>query len=317
MKICIIGPGFSQIPPVGWGAVEIVIWDTANILRELGHKVDIINTTDPQEILKTINQINPDFVHVHYDDYVFLYPYIQFPKAITTHYGYLERPEMYGGYSYKANGFANIRPNVFALSQGIKKVYQNLMRIPEDNLYVVPNGVTNDKFRFTDSPKFTDRSIYLAKVDYRKRQCLFQNIPSIYYAGNIVDERFNANENYLGEWSKEDLYNNLTDYANLILLSDGEAHALVCMEALAAGLGLVISEWATANLDLNKDFITVIPESKIIDLEYISSKIEENRKISLQKRNQIVEYSKQFSWKKQIQNYYIPAVKKVIQKFNG
>ena len=34
MKICIIGPGFSQIPPVGWGAVEIVIWDTANILKE-------------------------------------------------------------------------------------------------------------------------------------------------------------------------------------------------------------------------------------------------------------------------------------------
>jgi len=58
MRICIIGPGFSQIPPVGWGAVEIVIWDTANTLKELGHQVDIINTTDPQEILKTINQIN-------------------------------------------------------------------------------------------------------------------------------------------------------------------------------------------------------------------------------------------------------------------
>ncbi len=113
------------------------------------------------------------------------------------------------------------------------------------------------------------------------------------------------------------MYNNLTDYANLILLSDGEAHPLVCMEALSAGLGLVISEWATANLDLNKDFITVIPESKIIDLEYVSSKIEENRAISLQKRNEIVEYSKEFSWKKQIENYYIPAVKQVIQKSNG
>lgn len=317
MKICIIGPGFSQIPPVGWGAVEIVIWDTANTLKELGHQVDIINTTNPQEIIGTINQINPDFVHVHYDDYVFLYPYIQFPKAITTHYGYLERPEMYGAYSYKANGFANIKPNVFALSDGIKSIYQNQMRIPEQNLYTVPNGVINDNFRFTDTPEFPDRSIYLAKVDYRKRQCLFQSIPSIYYAGNIVDERFDVNKNYLGEWSKEDLYNNLTDYANLILLSDGEAHPLVCMEALSAGLGLVISEWATANLDLNKDFITVIPESKIIDLEYVSLKIEENRKISLQKRNEIVEYSKEFAWKRQIENYYIPAVKQVMQKSNG
>jgi hypothetical protein len=317
MKICIIGPGFSEIPPVGWGAVEIVIWDTANTLKDLGHQVEIINTTDPQKILKTINQINPDFVHIHYDDYVFLYPYIQFPKAITTHYGYLERPEMYGAYSYKANGFSNIKPNVFALSNGIKNIYQNQMRIPEKNLYIVPNGVINDNFRFTDTPKFSNRSIYLAKVDYRKRQSLFQSISSIYYAGNIVDEGFVVNQNYLGEWSKENLYDNLTDYANLILLSDGEAHPLVCMEALSAGLGLVISEWAVANLDSNKDFITVIPESKIIDLEYISLKIEENRTISLQKRNKIVEYSKKFAWKKQIENYYIPAVNQVIRNYNG
>lgn len=317
MNICIIGPGFSQIPPVGWGAVEIVIWDTANTLKELGHQVYIINTTNPQEIIGTINQLNPDFVHIHYDDYVFLYPYIQFPKAITTHYGYLERPEMYGAYSYKANGFVNIKPNVFALSEGIKNIYKNQMRIPDDNLYVVPNGVTNEKFRFTDSPKYFDRSIYLAKIDYRKRQTLFQNNSSIYYAGNIVDERFDSTKNYLGEWTKEDLYNNLTDYANLILLSDGEAHPLVCMEALSAGLGLVISEWATANLDLSKDFITVIPESKIINLDYVSKKIEENRSISIKKRKEIVDYAKNFNWKKQIEKYYIPSVQKVISKFNG
>lgn len=317
MKICIIGPGFSEIPPVGWGAVEIVIWDTSNALKELGHEVHIINTTNPQEIINSINNINPDFVHVHYDDYVFLYPYIQFPKAITTHYGYLERPEMYGAYSHKANGFANIKPNIFALSEGIIKIYNNRMRIPEDNLYLVPNGVSEDKFRVTYSPKYADKSIYLAKVDYRKRQCLFQSIPSIYYAGNIVDERFDTNKNYLGEWSKEDLYNNLTDYGNLILLSDGEAHPLVCMEALAAGLGLVISEWATANLDLTKDFITVIPESKITDLDYIKSKIEENRNISLKKRNDIVEYAKEFNWKKQIETYYIPSLKFIMEKYNG
>lgn len=317
MNICIIGPGFSQIPPIGWGAVEIVIWDTANALKELGHRVNIINTTNPQEIIGTINQINPDFVHIHYDDYVFLYPYIQFPKAITTHYGYLERPEMYGAYSYKANGFVNIKPNVFALSEGIKNIYKNQMRIPESNLYVVPNGVSNQKFRFSDEPKCPDRSIYLAKVDYRKRQTLFQSISSIYYAGNIVDERFDINKNYLGEWSKDELYENLTDYGNLILLSDGEAHPLVCMEALAAGLGLVISEWATANLDLKKDFITVIPESKITDIDYISSEIEKNRTISLKKRKEIVEYAKQFNWKEQIKNYYVPSVKNIIEKTNG
>jgi hypothetical protein len=42
-----------------------------------------------------------------------------------------------------------------------------------------------------------------------------------------------------------------------VLLSDGEAHSLVIMEALAAGLGVVVSEFATANLCLAKEFITV------------------------------------------------------------
>ena len=50
----------------------------------------------------------------------------------------------------------------------------------------------------------------------------------------------------------------------LVLLSDGEAHPLVCLEAFAAGLGVVISQWAAANLDLDKDFITVIPEDKLM-----------------------------------------------------
>ena len=97
--------------------------------------------------------------------------------------------------------------------------------------------------------------MYLAKVDYRKRQHLFQNIDSLWFAGNIVDERYDTKNNYLGEWSKDQLYKELTDYGNLVLLSDGEAHSLVIMEAFAAGLGVVISEYARANLDLDKKFI--------------------------------------------------------------
>ena len=39
------------------------------------------------------------------------------------------------------------------------------------------------------------------------------------FVGNYDDSRFDKNHpNYLGEWSKEHLYEHLTDYANLILL---------------------------------------------------------------------------------------------------
>ena len=120
--------------------------------------------------------------------------------------------------------------------------------------------------------------------------------------------------NYLGEWSKEYLYENLTKFSNLVLLSDGEAHPLVCLEALSAGLGLVISEFATANLDLTKPYIDVIPESRINDIEYINNVITENRVKSRNHRDDIKKYSEEFDWHKLIMNNYIPLVKKLINR---
>jgi glycosyltransferase involved in cell wall biosynthesis len=312
MKITLVGPGIMSIPPIGWGAVEILIWDTKNALEKLGHEVRIINTQNPKQIIDEINCFRPDFVHIHYDEFIGVYPYIQYPKAITSHFGYLEQPQMFNGYVNVFNAFGDIKPNIFCLSEGISKVYQIMLGISPDQLFVTPNGVNAEVFNFTKFPKYPERSIYLAKIDYRKRQHLFQSIDSLWYAGNIADQRFNPNKNYLGEWSKDTLYKNLTQYGNLVLLSDGEAHPLVCMEALACGLGVVVSQFGTANLDLSKNFIDVIPEDKISDIEYIESVILKNRKYSIENRQEILEYSKQFSWKNIIQNYYIPNVKKVI-----
>ena len=119
----------------------------------------------------------------------------------------------------------------------------SVMGFSDDNLFVTPNGVNLNAFRTTSDPEFPDRSIYLAKIDYRKRQHMFQSIDSLWYAGNNADNRFDTEKNYLGEWSKDVLHDHLTEYGNLVLLSDGEAHPLVCMEALAAGLGVVVTEW--------------------------------------------------------------------------
>ena len=281
-------------------------------LEELGHEVQIINTKDFNQIIQEINSFRPDFVHIHYDEFVGLYPYIQYPKAITSHFGYLERPEMFGGYANIANMFAEIQPNVFCLSDGIKNVYKVLMNIPEGRLYVTPNGVNSKEFNYTDTPQHSDKSIYLAKIDYRKRQHLFQGIDSLWFAGNIADSRFDTSKNYLGEWSKEKLYAELTQYGNLVLLSDGEAHPLVCMEALAAGLGVVVTEWGKANLDSSKEFITIIPENKVSDIEYVEQKIIENRNYSINNRQEIIEYSKQFDWVNIIRDYYLPSVQRVI-----
>ena len=178
MKISIIGPGLMPIPPKGWGAVESLIWDMANALKDLKHEVQIINTTDGNKVLAAINEFNPDFVHINYDDFIVLYPHINRPKAMTSHFGYLERPDMMNGYVNIFNKFQEMKPNVFCLSEGIKNIYKIFSNFPEDKLYVTPNGVNFDAFRYTDMPTFGHRSIYLAKVDYRKRQHLFQNIES-------------------------------------------------------------------------------------------------------------------------------------------
>ena len=312
MKISIIGPGIMPIPPTGWGAVESLIWDMRNALTVLGHEVDIVNVNDPRKIIQKVNEFRPDFVHIHYDDWVGLYNYIQYPCACTSHFGYLEREEMFNGYVNIANAFAQIKPRVFCLSEGIKKVYQVLMDIPENNLYVSPNGVDCGAFNCVDTPDYPNASIYLAKVDYRKRQHLFQSISSLWFAGNIADPNFRNDVNYLGEWSKKNLYENLTNYGNLVLLSDGEAHPLVCMEAFAAGLGVVISQWAAANLDISKEFITVIPEEKINDIKYVEKRMIDNRNYSITHRQEIREYAKQFDWVSVIEKTYVPTIEKII-----
>lgn len=300
------------IPPTGWGAVEILIWDTKNALEKLGHTVQIVNTKDARQMIDEINSFRPDFVHVHYDEFIPIYPYIQYPKAITSHFGYLERPDMFNGYANVFNAFGQIKPNVFCLSEGIAKIYSVMLGIQQEQLFVTPNGVNSEAFNYVDEPQYGDRSIYLAKIDYRKRQHMFQSIDSLWFAGNIADSRFNPNKNYLGEWDKETLHKELTQYGNLVLLSDGEAHPLVCMEALTAGLGVVVCEWGKANLDTDKEFITVIPENKINDIEYIEQKIVENREYSLQHRKDILEYAKTFDWVKVIKEHYIPSVTKII-----
>ena len=312
MKISIIGPGLMPIPPKGWGAVESLIWDMANALKDLGHEIQIINTTDPNKVLASIKEFDPDFVHINYDDFIVLYPHIDKPKAMTSHFGYLERPDMMNGYVNIFNKFQEMKPNVFCLSEGIKNIYKVFSNFPEEKLFVTPNGVNVDAFNFKKEPAHPHRSMYLAKVDYRKRQHLFQNIDSLWFAGNIVDERYDTKNNYLGEWSKEQLYKELTDYGNLVLLSDGEAHSLVIMEAFAAGLGVVISEYARANLDLDKKFITLIPEKKIKDIDYVEGQIIRNREYSIKHRDEIREYGKQFAWKKMLKEHYLPSIEKLI-----
>jgi len=310
MKIALVGPGYMEIPPKSWGAVEILMWDCKSELERIGNEVTIINTRNREEIISQCNDLNPDFIHIHFDRFFDVVPKLKCKNvAITSHFGYIEQKDKYylADFQKIHNGIISLpSTKIFCLSPEIKQVYIK-DGVDERRLHITPNGVAPENFSFSESPKRPECSIYLAKIEYRKRQCLFHNIEGLCFAGRIEDSRYNKN-NYLGEWKKEQVYSELTDFANLVLLSDGEAHPLVCMEALSSGLGLVVSEYAKANLNASLPFIDVINEESIKDIDYVSEVIKNNRKKSIQNRHGIREYAESMSWKNIVKNYYLKAI---------
>ena len=303
MKIVLIGPGLSPIPPTGWGAVESMVWDYYEELTNRGHKVIIVNTPNLQDMINQTNTETADLVYIMYDDHIVLAPHIQCNHIYyMSHYAYITEP----GFEYKRSGyFHNIFKKVIenqkyitlnAISQEILAVYCRYGYTGRAN--VINNGARANSFRYTENPDFADRSVYIGKIEDRKGQYKYQSIPGLYFVGNYHSSPFDqSNPNYMGEWTKPILYDNLTDYGNLVLLSNGEADPLVVKEGLIAGLGVVVSECSAANLDRSLSFITVIPDDRLSDLSYITEKIAENRAISISMRPEIRKYALlKFSW---------------------
>jgi glycosyltransferase involved in cell wall biosynthesis len=310
MKICIVGPGYKPIPPDGWGAVESVIWDYyINLKSE--HDITIINNKDLNQVIHQVNAVDYDLVHIMYDDHVIITPYLKCTKIFyTSHYAYITHPTFETSQSwYFHNVFKHALLNkeriyLNVISSSIKDIYVKY-GFPSNRINILHNGAREDAFLYHAQPLYANKSIYLAKIEERKKQWVYQRLNNIDFVGNYHNSNFDITKpHYLGEWTKDILYKNLTNYANLILLSDGEADPLVVKEALICGLGVVISECASANLDLTKDFITVIPNDKLLDLNYVDNEISKNRLISVKKRDEIREYGlKYFSWKSIIQTY--------------
>lgn len=304
MRIAIIGPN-SPIPPTGWGAVEALIWDYKCYLEKFfGCKVLIIHQDGDAEIIQKVNDFQPDVVHIQYDNFWYLWNKFTCKKVIVTnHFAYIESPQLRN--HEITRGIANSGALIHCLSEGVQRVYTQEYQVPPERTFVLPNGANERLFTFNETPSLPHKTIYLAKIDYRKRQYVYQHIPTIDFIGNYHDARFNlSHPNYKGEWSREQLYQHLTEYGNLALLSDGEVHPLVCCEALICGLGLVVSEFAAANLDRSLPFIDVIPTERLEDIAYIAEVLERNRQVSLTMRSHIREYGIQvFSWYRVLEHY--------------
>lgn len=313
MKIALIGPGIIEIPPNGWGAVESLIWDYATELGELGHEGSIINTPDRQEILDSLQEDDYDFIHVHYDVFYDLMDSIReicpnSKLAISSHYPYIDQKDMhrFDGYDRIYQWLiSNEKYYNFCISEKDYNTYLN-DGAEKEKLLICKNGAQHRDYFYTETPDKKDRTLYLGKIEKRKRQSFYQTIENIDYVGKYTPGTdFNTQVNYLGEWGHKTKLNTVTHYGNMLLLSDGEnGTPLVIKEALICGLGVVISKYAAHDLDKTLPFVTVIDDEKWDDIDYVKNKIEENREISLEMRNEIRNYGiDNFSWQHLIKSY--------------
>jgi len=304
MKFILVAPGTTCIPPKGWGAIESIIWDYYQELTAQGHQVVIVNRPNVDDIIEECN-LHDGIVHIMYDDHISIVPKLTSKRIFyTSHMAYITKPDFvtiastYYEYIFKKVIEYQSKITLYALSKEVEDVYKKHGFCGKS--IVMRNGART--FRTTLSPQKGDRSLYVGKIESRKSQYKYQTIPCIDFVGNYQDSPFES-PNHVGEWDKPTLYDSLTDYGNLILLSEAEADPLVVKEALMAGLGVVLSECSCANLDLSKEFITVIPNEKLNDLVYVSKHIEQNRQYSVQHRKDILEYAKHFSWSTIIKEY--------------
>lgn len=313
MKIALVGPGIIPIPPKGWGAVESLIWDYATELGELGHEGSIINTPDPNQIIRELQSDDYDFIHVHYDVFYPLMDYIHSacPKAklaISSHYPYIDQPEKhkYDGYDRIYEWLIhNDKYYNFCISRKDYETYK-ADGAPLDKLLVCENGASHRSYVFHEKAVKPDKTLYLGKIEPRKRQYVYQSIDSIEFVGHYTNTTsFDPNKNYLGEWEHEHKLQHVTDYGNMLLLSDGEnGTPLVIKEALISGLGVVISQYAAHDLDKSLPFVTVIPDDKWNDVEYVEKELIKNREISITMRSEIRSYGvNNFSWEHLVKLY--------------
>lgn len=336
-RLVIVGTGDSEIPANGWGAVESIVWEYYTRLKNMKHlEVYLVNDSlgNYSSMISQINDLKPDIVHLFYDNRIDIAYLIDCPTIYyTTHWAYLPQIKddkyarnhyVYQRFNKSIAFYKSIKEDkhknfkFVVISSEISKIYQE-EGVLEEDIILINNGANFEKIIYNpDILVDTDitRSVYLGKIDLRKRQYLLQDLDNLDFVGNIGEDigyMFDVTRaNYLGEWTREEVYSNLSNYASLVLLSDGEADPLVVKEALMAGCGLVLSEYATANLDLNQEWIDVIPEEWLIPEQLQLNKIKEvilkNNKKSIQFRDQIREYSKQFSWDTIIKNKYLPIV---------
>jgi hypothetical protein len=270
-KLLIVAPGNMPIPTDGWGAVEMIVSETLALYAAAEFDVWVLNSRNRKKWREAKGIIFPVILsHSDIDN-----PKIRlnWPKAKivgVSHYGLGAYPEKWDkGFQKILIGMKNCDV-VVCLSKSVATTFARY--IPQERILISPNGSAFES-HCKLSAEF-NRMICLGKIERRKKQFeLWESLKSsdlkITFAGPIVDERVlreiekdsSLANTFIGPVSRENLITELGKYTSLILISDGEADALVLYEAQLAGLPILVTERSLGSQNPELDWIRVISES--------------------------------------------------------
>ena len=324
MKVLLVAGGDMPIPPPAWGSIENLIWQQSLALKAAGHTVHILNKKQKRHLNALKSLLGRyDVVHLQIDTlsevWIPILSRFHVPLVISTHYGYASFPEKWSDDYRHIFGQMCRAQNLLVLSKEMKQVL--IEHDFQGKVFVLPNGIDCEKVVF--HAQATRQAICLGRVEARKHQaCLAAALDShtvqCDFAGPLHDDHGgfapnNRNTHYRGEWSREQVHRDLTQYACLVLLSDGEGHAGVVSEALAAGLSLVLSSEASHNLDLSREWIYIVDRAQDDIADVIARAVQENRR----HRQKIRHYCEEkFDWKLTLPQY-ISILEQVASRKNA
>ncbi len=268
MKILLALGSDIPIPPPRWGGVENLIWQQKCALEAAGHQVVVLNKK--RRLRRNIVRYRVwefDLIHLHLDVlagfWVRAARLLRVPLVVSSHFGYAAFPQHWDPNYQRIFKEICQAPHLLLLSRETIEAYA--AQGCKTDMRFLPNGIHTREMRF--APESEPRAICLGRIEIRKQQALLAralrgHTVQCDLIGPVLDltdfDPDPSTTHFRGEWSRERVRQDLTRYACLVLISDGEGHAGVISEAMAAGLSLVVSPEASHNLDLSKPWVYVV-----------------------------------------------------------
>lgn len=308
MKICHVTGGRTAVPPREWYWIEDGVWALRHWGRLLGADVHIVNSSSTKEVIGEISRISPDVLHIHADRHF---------QVSMTHRDCVRILQSYTPDLYNPSRYADLRKlfeveGHICCSSPAAKEHLVRARVDAHRSFVTATGARTDLTQFDDTPRFPQRTLSLGPINKWSRHHLFVQNKSIDVIGPVrfefqgggPDMQRLKGMNYLGIWTHNQARQRMTEYASLVAIYERDIAPFITASALAAGLGLVISEAMACNINTELPFVTVVPEARIDDIDFLEKSIAENRSASIPRRRQIRQYAvSNFDWELLTKSY--------------